>query len=133
MDVLTHSLYQYISGSQLSLCFLEHPRRRLTVPHQRMPDQCHVILPGKLDIAVSGFEVVAMRFGVQRLPLHVVFRRDRRKLLRRDLSRSSLSTVNLRGIQRNADDKVLRKSMAEGRPGNIGAECERRNPHGQSE
>ena len=76
MDMLSHSLKQYLLGNQISLFIMEHPVRSLGMPDKAMTAKSYFISTGKVGYLISALPVPLSFHRLRRLRFHIVLCSD---------------------------------------------------------
>ena len=90
---------------------VKHPRRRLIVPHERVPDDHGTESLAERDEVVRRPEVELPRTRLDRRPLQCVFRRDAVELPSNYGVANAVRTVDLPAVDSGADDESARERI----------------------
>jgi len=95
INMFFHAPQQQLAIRRTAVRFFKHPRRRLTMPHQRMAHQKHLVLFAELHKTISGLKGIYLRLGMNAFPFQNVFRRNRIKVLENQSRLSRGLLINL--------------------------------------
>ena len=97
-----------------ALVVLKDPPRRLAVPHQRVPDDEHLVLLAECHVLVRPLERITVRPRMHGLPFQDVLRADRVELRLDDRAAARILVAKLRLVDRraNAEDSLGRRPSA---------------------